>query len=112
ERIVFRQWLAVEDVQGSDDPACGQRLEEGGPVDEPGTRGIDDHGTLAEKAEVAPPDDPARCIREDEVQADNVRVTEEVALGEEAHAGGASPLGGEVRAPGGDLHAEGAAVAG
>src|SRR6266508_4632857 len=107
QRMVLRQRFYVEYVEaGARDLLVAQDCQHGGLLDDRAARGIDEIGRRLHQAEFLGADEAARALRQHDVDADEIRLPEQVLLAHVVDARLLALLGREVRAPGNDFHAE------
>ena len=107
QRMVERQRLDVEHVEaGAGDLVVAQGRQQRRLIDDRPARGVDDIGGRLHQAELLGADQPARALREHDVDGDEVGLPEQVLLAHVVDADLLALLGREVLAPGDDLHAE------
>ncbi|KAF9122665.1 hypothetical protein BGX30_001857 [Mortierella sp. GBA39] len=108
ERVVYRQRLLLEYVQaGTRDLAAAQGFDQRLAVNDWCPQGVDEVGGRTHESKLPRADQPSRAVTEHDMDGDEVAALQQLVLRRcELHSRGGGFVGGQVLAPGHNLHAE------
>ena len=103
--MILRDRLLPKDVErGAGDAAVLQCVDQRGLVDQRSTRGVDEIGAWLHQRQFMRADDAAGAFAQHQMQADDVACGKQLVLLDARDADVRGRLGGQVLAPGDDVH--------